>query len=168
MLLMPAQPLRAVAAPRSARAGSRSGRPGRGERKRILSFEAGGGGLLGPWRASEMLRRRSEVRRSGLSPRSHQAGRWGGVVKQGGGHFQPAGPPPLRSRPTVCARCSAGGGARSRAAMAPRPFWRRRPAGRPAGRGPRRAAAAGRAAASCGATASPAEGAEGAEGVQRV
>ena len=31
-----------------------------------------------------MLRLRSEVRWSGLSPVRHQAGAWGGVVKQGG------------------------------------------------------------------------------------
>ena len=30
------------------------------------------------------------MRRGDESPWSHQAGRWGGVVKQGGGHFQPA------------------------------------------------------------------------------
>ena len=34
-----------------------------------------------------MLRLRSEVRWSGLSPVRHQAGAWGGVVKQGRGPF---------------------------------------------------------------------------------
>ena len=34
-----------------------------------------------------MLRLRSGVRRSGLSPGRHQAGGWGGVVKQGRRHF---------------------------------------------------------------------------------
>ena len=35
----------------------------------------------------KMLRLRSEVRWSGLSPVRHQAGAWGGVVKQGRGPF---------------------------------------------------------------------------------
>ena len=50
----------------------------------------GGGGRLSPRQAPKLLRRRSGVRRSGLRPRRHQAGRSGGVLKQAGRHFQPA------------------------------------------------------------------------------
>ena len=35
-----------------------------------------------------MFRLRCGLRRGDCSPWSHQAGRWGGVVKQGGGHFR--------------------------------------------------------------------------------
>ena len=48
----------------------------------ILDFGAAGGGLLGPPHASELLRRRSGVRGSGMSSRSHPAGGWGGGVRQ--------------------------------------------------------------------------------------
>ncbi len=47
-------------------------------------------GLLWPPQASKRLRRRSGARSSGLSSRRHPAGRRGGVVRQGRGHFQPA------------------------------------------------------------------------------
>ena len=58
----------------------------------------GRGGLRGPRRASARLKRRSGVRRRGLSLPTAQAGAWGGVVKQGRRQFQPAGP--CRRRPT--------------------------------------------------------------------
>ena len=35
------------------------------------------------------------MRRSEASPRKHQAGGWGAVLRQGGGRFQPAAPPAL-------------------------------------------------------------------------
>ena len=50
-------------------------------------------GCPGPRHASSKLpRRRSGRCRSGLSPRSHEPGRWGGVVTQGRGRFRAAGP----------------------------------------------------------------------------
>ena len=50
--------------------------------------------MLRPRQAPNLLTLRAGVRRSGLGPWSHQAGRWGGVLKQGGEHFQPAAVPP--------------------------------------------------------------------------
>ena len=49
--------------------------------------------MLRPRRASKRLRRRSEVRRSGLSPRRRQAGGGGGGgVRRGGGRASPRWP----------------------------------------------------------------------------
>ena len=58
-----------------------------------MNFGAAGAGLLRSRRASKRLRRRSGLRRSALSLQTVQGGRWGGVVRQDGGHFQPAGAP---------------------------------------------------------------------------
>ena len=55
------------------------------------TFGTARGGRRRPRRASKLLRRRSGVRRSGLSPRRHPAGGWGGVVRQRRRHLQPAG-----------------------------------------------------------------------------
>ena len=63
---------------------------GRNQRRR-RRFGAFCGDVRRPRRASKLLGRRSGVRRSGLSPWSHQAGAWGGVLRQGGRRFQPAG-----------------------------------------------------------------------------
>ena len=70
------------------------------------SSEQAEAGQQRPPQASKLPRLRSGVRRRGPSPRRHQAGRWGGVVKQGRRHFQPAAP---SSRPCArrCARPSA-------------------------------------------------------------
>ena len=47
----------------------------------------------GPLQASKELRPHSGVRRSGESPRRHQAGAWGAVFKQGRRPVQPGAPP---------------------------------------------------------------------------
>ena len=46
-----------------------------------------------------MLRLRSAVGRSGPSLHAVQGGRWGAVLKQGGGHFQPAASPSAGASP---------------------------------------------------------------------
>ncbi len=61
-----------------------------GRKGRIVNFGPAGGELLSSRRASKLLWPRSVVRRSGPSPRSHRASRWGGVVTQDGGHLGPA------------------------------------------------------------------------------
>ena len=55
-----------------------------------LVFATAGGGLLGPRPDSTLRRRRSGVRRGGLSPRSHQPGGWGAVLKRGRRRCPPA------------------------------------------------------------------------------
>ena len=60
-----------------------------------------GRALLRPRLASKMLGRRSGVRRSGLRLQMVQRGRWGGVVKQSGRRFEPAGA-------TLCIRSTLG------------------------------------------------------------
>ena len=61
--------------------------------EQFSSSERAEAGQQRPPQASKLPRRRSGVRRSGLSPRRHQAGRWGGVVRQlaCGGHVLPSG-----------------------------------------------------------------------------
>ena len=58
------------------------------ESGKTSSWGRPGGELLRPRRASKLLRRRSGVRRSGLSPGRHQAGRWGGGVRRVDGVLQ--------------------------------------------------------------------------------
>ena len=65
---------------------------GQGQKK--LSFGTGGGVLLRPRQAAKLRRRSCGVRRSGLGLQMVPVGRWGGVFRQGGGHFKPAGAPP--------------------------------------------------------------------------
>ena len=62
-------------------------------RSRVRSPHSWGRPEAGCWKpqyASERLCRRSGASRSGLSPRRHQARGWGGVLRQGAGHCQPA------------------------------------------------------------------------------
>ena len=58
----------------------------------ILSFWDG---LRRARQASQQRRLRSGVGRSGLSRGSHQAGRWGAAVRQGGRPVPPAAAPPV-------------------------------------------------------------------------
>ena len=57
-----------------------------------------------PRYASKMLRRRCGVRRSGLGFQMVQGGRWGAVVRQGGGRLQPAAVRP--APPSLCLMAS--------------------------------------------------------------
>ena len=80
---------------------------------------------LRPRQASKMLRRRSGVRRSELGLETVQGGRWGAVVRQGGGPFQPSWPRRVELRAVDAARRAAhltvagGGGAPSWEAAEP-------------------------------------------------